>query len=329
MQDDTATPEAAPASQGIDAVTDRLAGLLGGGDDTIATTKPEEPARAATPEGEAEPTEATPESETTEPEQDQPKDPQTPSYRVKVNGADVDVPLPELLRGYSRTEDYKAKTTEAAETRKAAEAELAAAKADRERYAQSLAQVMSFAQQMDPILAEGSQTDWAKLAIDSPMDYVQRRAIFDQRAEQFRAFQREQERLSHEANARMGAAEREALVKAMPEIADTAKAKAVLGEIAEDLAARGFSSQEIGAVLDHRQVLVARDAMRWRKHEAEQKKLGEKKVPEPAPKTLKPSAASSKPSETARIKALRARARQTGRIDDQAASILARLDSSE
>jgi hypothetical protein len=49
----------------------------------------------------------------------------TPTYRVKVGKDELDVPLDELLKGYSRTADYTRKTQEIAETRKMVEADRA------------------------------------------------------------------------------------------------------------------------------------------------------------------------------------------------------------
>ena len=58
-------------------------------------------------------------------EYEEPEEEQAPTYRVKVGKEEVDVPLDELLKGYSRTADYTKKTQELAENRKAVEAELA------------------------------------------------------------------------------------------------------------------------------------------------------------------------------------------------------------
>ena len=44
------------------------------------------------------------------------------TFRVKVDGEEVEVPLDELLKGYSRTADYTRKTQAIAEARKQAEA---------------------------------------------------------------------------------------------------------------------------------------------------------------------------------------------------------------
>ena len=48
---------------------------------------------------------------------------ESPRYRVKVSGEEVEVSLDELLNGYSRTADYQKKTQSLAEQRKAVEAE--------------------------------------------------------------------------------------------------------------------------------------------------------------------------------------------------------------
>jgi hypothetical protein len=48
---------------------------------------------------------------------------QLPTYKVKVGKDELDVPLDELLKGYSRTADYTRKTQEIAESRKMVEAD--------------------------------------------------------------------------------------------------------------------------------------------------------------------------------------------------------------
>ena len=48
---------------------------------------------------------------------------ESPKYRVKANGEELEVSLDELLNGYSRTADYQKKTQSLAEQRKAVESE--------------------------------------------------------------------------------------------------------------------------------------------------------------------------------------------------------------
>ena len=60
--------------------------------------------------------------------------PEEPTFTVRVNGEDIDVPLSELQRGYSRQSDYTAKTQALAEQRRETAQELENSRAKREQY---------------------------------------------------------------------------------------------------------------------------------------------------------------------------------------------------
>lgn len=74
--------------------------------------------------------------ETTEPEQpateseqvEEPEPPKEPTYKVKIDGQEQEVPLAELLSGYQRQADYTRKTQKLAEQQRLAEAVLAQSK---------------------------------------------------------------------------------------------------------------------------------------------------------------------------------------------------------
>ena len=58
--------------------------------------------------------------ESEEVEGEEESQPQVRTFKVKVDGEEVEVPEDELLKGYSRTQDYTRKTQQLAEQRKAA-----------------------------------------------------------------------------------------------------------------------------------------------------------------------------------------------------------------
>ncbi len=77
---------------------------------------------------------------------------ESPKYRVKANGEELEVSLDELLNGYSRTADYQKKTQSLAEQRKAVEAErikIEEAAKTRETYAQRLQVIEQLLQQQN------------------------------------------------------------------------------------------------------------------------------------------------------------------------------------
>lgn len=111
--------------------------------------------------------------------------------------------------------------------------------------------------------------------------------------------------------------EREALFKAIPDWRDDSKFKQARGRILAYMAERGFSEQEVGSLMDHRALLVAYDAARFRESQkalkASAKSLGTK------PKVAKPGA-STTPAQAndEQTKALRQQLKKTGRLDDAA-----------
>lgn len=111
--------------------------------------------------------------------------------------------------------------------------------------------------------------------------------------------------------------EREALFKAIPDWRDDSKFKQARGRILSYMAERGFSEQELTSLMDHRALLVAYDAARFRESQkalkASAKQLGQK------PKVAKPGASTTpaQANDEATTK-LRQQLKKTGRLDDAA-----------
>jgi len=266
----------------------------------------------APPEPEA-PQAPDPEPETQEPEPE-------PKYTVKVRGQEVEVTLDELRNGYSRTEDYKAKTAELAEQRRALESRTAefAARATK------LDEVLSRAP-LDPVLAEGQQTDWAALARDNPAEYVQRRAVFDQRVQQWREVAAAREMAVRQAAEAQLAESARRMADAVPEWNDEGKRKELQTGLAKTLEGYGFKPEEFQHVSDHRVLLVARDAMLYRQMMDQRKAAEAKKSAPTPPRTVTPGTPQAGKSD-AKAKALLKQAAKSGRVDDQVNAILAALE---
>lgn len=163
-----------------------------------------------------------------------------------------------------------------------------------------------------------------QLATDDPAKYLAKLAEYNtlnrrlQEAESKRVqvaqqFTESQQRFQQEALKR----EREALFKAIPDWRDDAKFKQARGRILAYMAERGFSEQEVGSLMDHRALLVAYDAARFRESQkalkASAKQLGQK------PKVAKPGAGAT-PAEVSdeQTKALRQQLKKSGRLEDAA-----------
>src|SRR3546814_376480 len=165
----------------------------------------------------------------------------------------------------------------------------------------------------------GDQAELAKLAQSDPAQWVAKNAEFQQRyADYQRAVQERQSlagRMTADQDAKQSEwvkAEREALKAKLPEWSDPKVAEPEQKMIAEYLLAQGYAQEEVQMLQDHRALLIARDAAKYRQLQAAKAK---KPRPEPG-KALKPGAASTTtPSNTAYNDAL-AKARKTGSEDD-------------
>ncbi len=187
---------------------------------------------------------------------DDPTDEETeePVFTVKVRGEERQVNLHELQNGYSRTEDYKAKTAEVAEMRRAVDAE-------KNAYAQKLDAVLQTALQIDPVLAEGRQTNWAALAAANPQAYSAKKAAFDQRISQLSHMAQERDQINMTQMQASAEREEQALMTVKPEWADPEVGAAAMAALRDNLVARyGFSRDEVQNIPNHKFALVAEDA---------------------------------------------------------------------
>jgi hypothetical protein len=186
------------------------------------------------------------------------------TFRVKVDGEEVEVPLDELLKGYSRTADYTRKTQAIAEARRQAEAEAAAAREERQRYAQTLEVLDAQLRTLQP-----PDIDWDRLYKENPVEWVRQREIHRTRQEQAgwvqaqRAalIQKQQEEEQIE-QAQTLEVERAKLFEALPEWRDAEKARSEKAKIVSYATEKlGFTTEEISDIYDARAVVALRKAM--------------------------------------------------------------------
>lgn len=205
------------------------------------------------------------EGEQTEGEEEAEEAPQPgQTFRVKVDGEEVDVPLDELLKGYSRTADYTRKTQAIAEARKQAAAEAAAAREERQRYAQTLAALEGTLKSLQP-----PEIDWDRLYQENPVEWVRQRELVRSRQEQAAWVQTQKQALVEQQQAEERAeaektleSERSKLLEALPDWRDADKARAEKAKIVEYATGKlGFSVEEISDIYDARAVVALRKAM--------------------------------------------------------------------
>ena len=330
---ESATPAGAPDNTApIGERVDHIMGLLNVPDKPKEQAEQAEPEaelpeqEADTPEGEPVEGEGEQESEKPEPEQDE----QTPqTYRVKVDGEEVEVTLDELLKGYSRTEDYKRKTARVADDRRELERQVAEIQQSRMRAVQEYQNIVANASQDAAILARWNATDRVKLARENPGEYNTLReqaeqasyriAVAQQQAqhEQIRTLSERQERSS------------ETLAEKLPEWSDAAKRPELQRKLFDSLASYGYTPQELSQIVDYRTILVAHDAMMYRlsqQAQAQARKNIQAKQVQQAPKTANPAKrVASETEDSERLKQMRKRANQSNRIHDRIDYVMAKL----
>jgi len=258
-------------------------------------------------------------------EGDEPEEP-TPTYKVKVGKEELEVPLDELLKGYSRTADYTRKTQEIAETRKVVEAErqkIEEAARLRDTYAQRLSVI-------EQMLSQGEKAeDLAALKETDPIGYAVKVAEQTERDKQLAAVRAEQQRIAQqqqsEQQERLQAhlqAESVKLQEAIPEIADPVKGQAIKTDIRNYAKKLGFTDQELAQVYDSRAVTAIYKAMQYDKLTAG-KSEAVKKVTQ-APRMMRPGTSTPEARESQEGKKLREQLKRSGNKND-AARIFERL----
>lgn len=251
--------------------------------------------------------------------------------KVKINGEESEITLAEMREGQQREADYRRKTMQLAEERKALQAEQAEAQTKLTAEFQKTGSVLAMAQQ--ELTSEFNNVNWQQLQQDNPSEFVMKRQQFGERqarinqaieqatqqAEAFRDRQTEQQSQSDNEYLQE---QHNLLVDRLPTWKDSTVRNAETSKVTEYLTDLGFKPEEIGNIKDHRYILMARDAMAGKKT-ASAIDIAKKKVKK-IPKLVKPNARQNVNQSQERVKKLEAKARKTGHVDDVAQALLAR-----
>lgn len=208
------------------------------------------------------------------------------TFKVKVDGEEIEVPEDEVLKGYSRTADYTRKTQKLSEEKKQLEFESQTVKAERERYLEGLKLIESQFRQEDKV-------DWARLREEDPIAYATKKIEERDRKDQLALIQQEQHRVATlQADDQRRAletyvqAEQAKLADALPEWKDAKVAKAEKEKLSGYLQGIGYSEAEISQIYDHRAVITVRKAALYDEMMSKAKAQTEKVSA--SPKTARP-----------------------------------------
>lgn len=328
-------------------------------------TEQEEPQTEPQRETQEDPREEPREEPKEEPKEDEPSEGQETDEEV-IEVSDIhdlakhlgvepdqlyDVEVPFTIDGERRTftlGDIKDRMTAESE----AEAIAQAAAQEREAYEKARTQgeqtFQAYSQQMahmlqameQKVLQDYQNLDWDGLKAQNPGQWAAKQTELQgvqQWLQQARAQAAQSWKQTHEAwqqqQAQMAEQrlerEQKALFKAIPEWRNQEVADAERRELTDFLLNSGYSREEIEGVADHRAVVLARDAMRYRQ-QAKKGGAAAKKVLRIAKKVGKPGARQDKSQQSAdRGRALAANLRKSGSIDAAAALIAHRDAQSE
>lgn len=247
-------------------------------------------------------------------------------FKVTVkgdNGEDLEqeVDADELRSGYMRQSDYTRKTQEVARTKaelnQHIEQTVTKVRGD---YVQQLQQYQAVV--MQTVAPELQNIDWTQLAATDPGQYVALRAKAEKVNQVLHALN--QQRQAAEAQAKAESDQR--LQQKIVDATDTLKRdipgwnhdlyNSLLTKSAKEY---GFKIDEVGNIVDPRQIKVLHDALKYRELQST-KPLAQKKIAE-APKVVKPGASPDKASVT-RLQEMKAKQqlKKSGSIDDAVAA---------
>lgn len=286
---------------------------------------------AELPEAEAQDIEATDEVVEDQAEEAEAEDTEEaeaePVYKVKVSGEEIEVPLSELLNGYSRETDYRHKTMELAETRR--QVEQRSLQVNQE-YSAQVQQMEEIAQLFLTQLPDVGKPD-PSLIETNPLDYLRQREAYDRlQTQRQSAVQVIQELRAEEArrqeqiflqNKQQG---EQIIMQAIPDWADSAKrseeSQAILGHVAK----YGFDAAEFSKLTDPRYVVYMRDSLKNAEKAAKYDELmaksntTAKRVENLPTRVERPSKGQGLTATDARTKAFQ-NLRRSGSTDDAAA----------
>lgn len=188
-----------------------------------------------------------------------------PVVTIKIDGKDVEVKLSELKNGYQRQADYTRKTMEVSEQRKAAEAETAKARHERDAYAHNLNRLQS---QLEGTLQEQQNVDWEALLNSDPVEYLKQQHLAQARQAKLQQVYTEQQRIAaqqqaeaEQAHASHLQSQQQALLAKLPEWQDAKKADAERSAIRDFLIKEGYEPDSLNKITDAKAVVLARKAM--------------------------------------------------------------------
>ena len=210
-------------------------------------------------------------------------------YTVKINGEEVEVTEEELLKGYSRQQDYTRKTQELGEYRRQLDEagqfyqqEVAKTQEARQQYINSIANAVQLNLSS---LQEYENTDWERLKTEDKEEYLTKRDEYREAQANLQKLQQqhnqESQRQAQEHQqqfAQWAQEEHGKMVQMIPDWGVPEKQKAIATELRDFAYTKGFSEDEVKQLFDHRSIIILMQAKAWEDDQRRARKLKTKKV---------------------------------------------------
>jgi hypothetical protein len=251
------------------------------------------------------------------------------TIRVKLDGAETEVTLDELRKGYSRYSDYTRKTQALAEERKSFHGEAEAIRMERAQYAELLPVLKS---QLE--MQSQAEPDWDNLYDEDPIEAARLERHWNksrqEQAAKLQAINTEQQRIAEEmskeqqrALADIVQSERAKLTDVIPEWKDEGTMQSEAKELREWAINNGFSERDLSALVQATHVSILRKAMMFDKGSKKVEKA--KAQPKKVARIVRPGSSGTQiNTRSTDVKRASQRLVRSGRISD-AATLLDKL----
>ena len=292
---DKDTPTLPGSDDGFNDITSKLSSLLSGPEEAEEEDQPTEP-DPGSEEGAPDEDQASEESEG----KDEPATPaiEPPSSwdaaaREKWKALSPDLQEFISTREQERERATNTKLQEAAEIRRAVEAQASDTARMRDAYEQRL---HAFARHLEASVPEEfreirSNADLVRLADTNPAlvtKFHAWQAQVSSVAQEMAQIEQHKQEEALQARSDVLAREYDAISKVWPDFVDQQKGTAIRQELSAYAKERGFSDQEIQTLVDHRLVLVLKDAIAGRKAQSSLQQAKQKVNAKPLPKVVRP-----------------------------------------
>lgn len=246
-------------------------------------------------------------------------------YTVKVDGREQQVPISELLRGYSGQAYIQKGMQYVAEAKQQAESVYTALQSERQQLAALTQQIQSGQVPMAPPQAPSEE-----LLQSDPIGYLEAKLRYDKQVEAYQGAQTQLREVTQQQSAAQQRAmqahlaeEHRLLTQAIPAFAKPETAKAAKAELINAATQiYGYNPDELQQVSDHRALRVLHDAAQYRRLLAGRKPVSVAPQGSKTP-TIKPGAKPPAQGSTrARSEKAKAQMQRSGSVDDVAKFLL-------